>query len=128
MPGSKAPRYAVDVMEEGEILVRGTLDPHEALKVVFSEDWDDLPTDLDDLLYQAAHPRYPEDGYKITDEAVNKLAEALFEMLERARCQYWRKIPCLPSSYGFYEGWAYELRPAEKGKPGAFPGVEFPRP
>jgi len=127
MPGSKAPRFAVEVMNDGEILVRGTLDPHEALKVAFSEEWDDLPHDFDDALFETARPREGIDTYQLSDKAINALADLLFVLLDCAHCQYWRKIPCHPSSYSADNGWAYEVRPAEQGKSGAFPGVMFVR-
>lgn len=124
MPGSKAPRYAVEVMNDGEILVRGTLDPHEALKIAFSEEWDDLPHDFDDMLYEVARPREAYDLYEVTPKAVTEFADALNVLLECAHCRYWRKIPYPPSSDEFG---GYEVRPAEQGKPGAFPGVMFIR-
>lgn len=122
MPGSKAPRYGVDILTEGEILVRGTLDPHEALKILFEEGSDEL--NVEDLLYEVARPRYDDDP-EPTTKAVDAFATRLFELLENPRCRYWRKVNCLPSAWFASEGWAWALHPAEKGKPGAFPGVEF---
>jgi hypothetical protein len=124
MPGSKAPRFSVDFLTEGEILVRGTLDPHEALKVVFEEAWDE--GDIDDRLYEVARPHFPDDP-EPTQKAINEFADWLFELLEKPRCRYWRKVNCLSSAWFASEGWAWALHPAEQGKPGAFPGVEFSR-
>jgi hypothetical protein len=123
MPGSKTPRYSVEMLNDGEILVRGTLDPHEALKIAFSEEWDDLPVDLDDMLYQVARPRFESDA-SVTPEAIAEFGEALFAMLERAHARYWRKVPFPPS---YYENGGFSLLRAEKEKPGAFPAVVFPR-
>lgn len=124
MPGSKAPRFNVEQLNDGEILVRGTLDPYEALKIAFSEEWADLPVDLDDMLYEVARPREAYDLYEVTPEAVSEFGEALFAMLGRAQARYWRKVPFPMSEDG--DG-GYDLRHAEKGKPGAFPGVVFLR-
>lgn len=123
MPGSKAPRYSVEQLNDGEILVRGTLDPSEALKIAFSEEWSDLPVDLDDMLYEVARPREAYDLYEVTPKAVGEFSAALAGMLERAQARYWRKIPFRSD----YDGGGYDLRPAEAGKPGAFPGVVFLR-
>lgn len=78
MPGSKAPRFSVDFLTEGEILVRGTLDPHEALKVVFEEAWDE--GDIDDRLYEVARPHFPDDP-EPTQKAINEFAD--FEAFAR---------------------------------------------
>lgn len=126
MSGSKAPRHSVDFMTEGEILVRGTLDPHEALKLLFEEDPEDVDWRLDDRLYEVARPREGISGDpEPTKKAVDAFADWLHGLLERPHCRYWRKVNCLPSSEGEFEGWSWALHPAEQGKPGAFPGVEF---
>ena len=44
---------------------------------------------------------------------------------QRARLQWYRITPCLPGSYGYDEGWAYQYTVAGPGQRGAFPAVEW---
>lgn len=122
-------QFDVTSMSEGEILVRGTLDPNEALKVVFEQ------VDGFDRFEERAHGVFRGDHYVsetgevvqslVAPDKVSDFADYLHEMLAKAITGYHRKVHCLDNSYGSYEGWSWALHPAEQGRRGAFPAVEF---
>lgn len=120
----KVPKFSVERLSEGEILVRGTLDPVMALKLAF-EEADELYR-LDDWLYDLSGPSRDPAEWEHTPESVSIFADRLYGMLAQARSRYWRKVNCLPSAEGAFDGCAWMLHPAIKGRPGAFPAVEFP--
>lgn len=134
----KRPRtkYAVDYMSEGDWLVRGTLDPMEALRLVVDELGDGWATDR--LLWGVSRETWPDDidfvlpdragkpRYGDVDQtAVGLMAGYLYELLEKARPGLYRKVHCLPSSEGYQEGCSWELGYAKTKGPGVFEGVFF---
>jgi hypothetical protein len=123
---SKRPEHSVEQLSEGEILVRGTLDPVMALKVAFEAvDYLGLYR-LDDWLYELSGPSHVPTEWIITPESLSAFADQLYEMIGDALCRYYRKVNCLPNSEGEFDGHSWMLHTAVKGSPGAFPAVEFP--
>lgn len=110
--------YSMD--DGGSVLVRGTLDIHEALR-----EWADV---LDDVLYDAwfdCASRDPDDpAWTPPPEQVNQFADHVNDMLTTARAHYWRFRPTSPSEREAY-GWTYWLDHGTQGRRGSFPGVEF---
>jgi hypothetical protein len=123
----KRPRtkYGVDVMTDGDWLVRGTLDPMEALRLVV-----DVMHEHH-VGYDQLHGVCPEmyDGERTFGEhdpaAVDRMADYLFGLLERACPGLYRKVHCLPGSEGAGEGWDWVLGYANERGPGVFEGVNF---
>lgn len=111
------PDYSVDFLSEGDVVVRGTEDPMQALAWTVDEA-DDIEGALD--LFGAR----PDDG-EVIPEAVDGVAEWCHQMLATARVGYYRKVACLPNSYGAWEGWRWQLQFASGPGPGAFRGVYF---
>lgn len=112
---------------EGEIFVRGTLDPQLALKLVI-EAADEL-TRVEELLCFGARECNclpdPEAHQEPTPKAIAELADWCHDMVTTAMTGYWRKVNCLPGSYEAEDGYAWILHGANKGEYGAFPGVQF---
>lgn len=108
-------KYGVDFMSEGDFLVRGTLDPMEALRLAVEED-------IDCVI--AGFYTTPEQE-DLDPKDVQLLAEELHERLQKARPGYYRKVHCLPGSDGDWEGWTWQLNYASGPGRGAFPGVYF---
>ena len=122
---SERNKFSVDGLSEGEWLVRGTLDPQLALSLVVDV-MDE--GDLESLLYgvsPGAHVDRPWYG-DLDPEAVQRVADWCHHMIDSAVPGLYRKVHCLPNSYGAYHGWAWDLRPADARGPGVFEAVEFP--
>lgn len=118
MPG------VVDAMYDGEWIVRGTLDPAEALGAVIGE-WDG---ERDDSMFEGVSPETWRGGrfYGPLDlEAVQEMADWCHDMIASAESGWWRKVHCLPNSEGYDDGWTWQLLPAREGSRGAFRGVYF---
>lgn len=127
-------KFSVDKMSEGDWLVRGTLDPLEALKFIVdvmnehSEDgdlWGVSPAVYpDDPMFglDAGKPKYGD----LNPNAVQVMADWCHAMLQHARPGLYRKNPCGPGSYGREcENWAWTLGYADERGPGVFEGVYF---
>jgi len=110
-------KFGVDKMSEGNWLVRGTLDPVEALKFVVDE--------MDAVGAGAGERRYGD----LDPRAVQTVADWCHDMLQHARPGLYRKNPCGPGSWGREcEGWAWNLGYAKQRGPGTFEGVYFDAP
>lgn len=108
-------RTAHDVydMTEGEILVRGTLDPTEALKHA-----------IDGNSYRTDH--YLHAFSEKTPEAGRVLGDTLLSMLSTAKPGLYRKNPVGRGTAGDDQGWKWQLGFASAKGPGTFEGVLFP--
>lgn len=106
----------VDLMTEGQILVRGTRDPMEALRLYV----DCLHIQDPDILYGVTP-----DGGDPDLCAVECMADRLHYMLATARPGLYRKIHCLPSSL-LYDECAWQIGFAKAKGPGVFEAVYFP--
>jgi hypothetical protein len=121
-------KTTVDDMAEGEFLVRGTQDPMEALRLVVDvmhENW------TQDMLDGVAPGQIYRLGQGLVDnepnqDAIDYLAAWLYGMLEAAQPGLYRKVNCLPGSFGEGEGWRWQLGFAKTKGPGVFEGVLFP--
>jgi len=109
-------KYSVDFMAEGDVLVRGTDDPMQALALVV----DELDDGTHGYLIDGVQP-----GDEVDPAGVEDAAAWCHDMLTRARVGYYRKIGCLPNSYGAYGGWSWQLGYADGPCRGAFLGVYF---
>lgn len=107
-------------MTEGEVLVQGTLDPMEAMKIAF-EDWTNIYR-LEESMYCVGrwHEGDLYEENEITPETVRNFGDYLFDMLARARPGLYRKVPTRDEDY------VWMLWPVDKPGRGAFPAVEFP--
>lgn len=122
--------FAVDSMAEGEILVRGTLDPMEALKLLFEDGM--FCAEIHDMLGGVARTgKYWHEASQtrveglVDPDAVGAFADWCHGKLRDARSGYYRKVNCLESSYGAGEGWRWALHEAPGPGRGAFKAVEF---
>jgi hypothetical protein len=116
----------VDSMAEGEFLVRGTTDPMEALRSLVAE----MHEHWTEPLLDGVSPWERADGSRMYGEhdpdAIDYLAAWLYGMLEAAQPGLYRKVNCLPGSYGDGEGWRWQLGFAKAKGLGVFEGVLFP--
>lgn len=123
----RPPKHAVDFLTEGEILVRGTKDPIEAIRIFFEIGDLDMIEFLDGLFDNepTLFDREANDWITPTPERIGReLGDWINHRLANAMPGHYRKVHCLPSSWASYEGWGWALHPANPGS-GAFPAVEF---
>jgi hypothetical protein len=112
--------YSVDFLSEGDVIVRGTDDPMQALAWAVGEMDDITHGDLIDGV---------QPGDEVDPVGVQDAADWCHDMLSRARVGYYRKAGCLPYSYGACSGWSWQLLYADGPGRGAFLGVYFePKP
>lgn len=114
----KRSRFAVDFLSEGDVIVRGTTDPMQALEWAVGE-LDDCNGGPD--IYGVE----PNDDEDPDPAAVAAMAAWCHTMLTSARPGYYRKVHCLENSYGAFEGWGWTLSYAKGPARGAFQGVYF---
>lgn len=113
-------KHGVDLMNEGEWLVRGTPDPMHALRLIVDV--------IEDGLWGVS-PELDHNGDRVFGDldpaAVDSMADYLHCLLRRAQPGLYRKVHCLESSYGAGEGWGWQLGYAKERGPGVFEGVYF---
>jgi hypothetical protein len=97
-------KIAAEGMAEGDVLVRGTTDPVAALAALVADEDTWLGPD---------------------NQTVDALHAHVMVLLNGAMTGYWRKVHCLPNSYGAFEGWGWTLHGADGPGRGAFQGVYF---
>lgn len=73
-----------------------------------------------ELAAELLHDHLVRDGYYDSRE----VAAGRFPADKARQCWY-RVTPCLPGSYGYDEGWAYQYLVAKPGGRGAFRAVEW---
>lgn len=97
------------------MLVRGTLDPMEAVRIYVDR--------LNELDFDVLYGVLP-DGGDPDPFAVQCMADRLHDMLATARPGLYRKIHCLPSSL-LYDECSWQIGYAKAKGPGVFEGVYF---
>lgn len=117
------PELRCDHMEEDSWLVRGTLDPHEALQAILTHIHEQPLQDY--VGWDVRAVSYDGDELADRQHDIDHAAYWCHSMLETAQAGTWRKVHCLPNSYGDGEGWGWQLHSSKPGR-GAFPGVYFP--
>lgn len=112
-------RYSVDQLSDGEILVRGTEDPVDALRIAV-ERLDELPR-LEYVIDGAMgeHAENPVQEGREIGEYLNRMLDSV------SGIRWWRKVNSLPNSEGEANGWCWTLYPAEPHTQGAFRAVQF---
>src|SRR5438105_4487198 len=110
-------KTAVYTMVEDEWLVRGTLDPMEAVRLIVDE--------MTETLLRDVSPDRPNPISASDKVTVDCLTEFLYGLLEKARPGLYRKNPVGPGQYGHHDGWAWQIGYAKERGPGVFEGVYF---
>lgn len=108
-------------LEEG-FLVRGTLDPMEALKRAVATDSEYRIGD-----YWAERAERVDDDNLVGDEAkyVKLFGDHLHRLLQRAKPGLYRIVPVGPNNPLADDGYAWVSKRVNQRGPGAFEGVEF---
>lgn len=106
-------KHDVYDMTEGSILVRGTLDPTEALKLV-----------VDAGCWRVDHFTYSYSDQ--TPESGRALGDVLLAMLASAKPGLYRRNPVAPGTWQDDEGWGWQLGYGKEKGHGTFEGVLFP--
>jgi hypothetical protein len=118
-------KHDVYSMSEGEILVRGTLDPVEAVRLVVEDPED---TVIEDCLWGVSREE-DNNGDRVYGDhdqsAVQAMANRLHWMLATAKPGLYRKNPCGKGTYGDAAGWKWQLGYGTKRGHGTFEGVLF---
>jgi hypothetical protein len=118
-------KQEVYAMAEGETLVRGTLDPMEAVRLIVDHPEDTI---LDDFLWGVSREE-DHNGERLRGdhdpELVQAMADKLHWMLAFAKPGLYRKNPVGRGTYADGNGWTWQLGHATAKGPGTFEGVWF---
>jgi hypothetical protein len=112
---SKRAKTAVHFYLEDGFLVRGTLDPHEALKLAVAHD-DDF-----EMRYWCAEMACRNDDDDPTADDVSALADLCHELIREARPGLYRIVPAQPDD----DEYSWFCRPASAPGRGVFEAVSF---
>lgn len=118
-------KHDVYALAEGETLVRGTLDPMEAIRLAVDHTEDTI---LDDYLWGVSREE-DHNGDRVYGDldplAVQAIADKLHWMLTFAKPGLYRKNPVGRGTYADGNGWTWQLGHAKAKGPGTFEGVLF---
>jgi hypothetical protein len=130
--------WAVHAITGGALLVRGTQDPVQALRLVLDDRRDEDCSELEGIVTELYRPHVEMallgspvqpplmPGFCRTaapsPSMVGVFADRLFDLLAAARHGLYRIIP---GDAGTGEEWSWHYIPQRRPGPGVFPGVEF---